>query len=376
MRVLFSSTSGHGHVIPMLQLASAVRARGHDVLWATAAQAAPLVTAAGIATVAAGAHGAEEATLRAGVRDRASLLAGRDRAAWVFPRMFGAALTPRMAEDLTAIARAWRPDLLVHEQAELAAPLVAAIIDRPSITHAFGSAVPVSILEESSERLASLWRDHGLDVPPYAGCFRSGYLDICPPSLRATPTDHIAGVQALRPVTVARSTVSGPEPLVYVTLGTVQNRSDLLREIVTGVSVLPVAVLVASGPGVDPASLGMQPAHVQVNSWVDQTGVLGRCSAVVSHGGSGTFLGALARGLPQLCLPQAADQFRNAEAGLRTGAALTLGPDEITSRAVRAAVERLLAEPGLRAGAGRLAAEIAGMPSPAEVVQVLEARFS
>src|SRR6187402_2523412 len=98
MRVLFSSTSGHGHVIPMLQLASAVRARGHDVLWATAAQAAWLVTDAGIATVAAGAHGAEEAALRAGVRDRASLLAGRDRAEWVFPRMFGAALTPRMAE--------------------------------------------------------------------------------------------------------------------------------------------------------------------------------------------------------------------------------------------------------------------------------------
>lgn len=375
MRVLFSSTSGHGHVIPMLQLASAVQARGHDVLWATAAEATPFVTAAGIATVAAGAHGAEEATLRAGVRDRASLLAGRDRSAWVFPRMFGAALTPPMVKDLTAIARAWRPDLLVHEQAELAGPLVAAILDRPSITHAFGSAVPVSILEESSELLACVWRGHGLHVPPYAGCFRSGYLDIYPPSLQIT-TDHITGVHALRPVTVARPTASGPEPLVYVSLGTVQNRPDLLREIVTGVSGLGVAVLVAAGPGVDPAMLGMQPAHVEVESWVDQVEVLGRCSAVVSHGGSGTFLGVLARGLPQLCLPQAADQFRNAEAGLRAGAALTLGPDEVSPRAIRAAVERLLAEPGLRAGAGRLAAEIAEMPSPEEVVQVLEARFS
>ena len=112
-----------------------------------------------------------------------------------------------------------------------------------------------------------------------------------------------------------------------------------------------------------------------MESWVDQAEVLGRCSAVVSHGGSGTFLGALARGLPQLCLPQAADQFRNARAGLRAGAALSLEPDEVSPRAVRAAVGRLLAEPGLRAGAGRLAAEIDGMPSPAEVVQVLEARF-
>src|SRR5829696_1776034 len=132
MRVLFSSTSGHGHVIPMLQLASAVQAGGHDVLWATPALATPLVTAAGIATVAAGAGVAEEAALRAGVRDRGSLLPGRDRGEWVFPRMFGAALAPPMAGDLIAIARDWRADLLVHEQAELAAPLVAAILDRPS----------------------------------------------------------------------------------------------------------------------------------------------------------------------------------------------------------------------------------------------------
>ena len=71
----------------------------------------------------------------------------------------------------------------------------------------------------------------------------------------------------------------------------------------------------AVGPQVEPASLGEQPAHVQVEPWVDQAEVLDRCTAVVSHAGSGTFLGALARGLPQLCLPLAADQFRNAEGG-------------------------------------------------------------
>ena len=34
-------------------------------------------------------------------------------------------------------------------------------------------------------------------------------------------------------------------------------------------------------------------------------------------------LGAMAHGLPQLMLPQGADQFRNAEIAVRTGAALT-----------------------------------------------------
>ncbi len=92
---------------------------------------------------------------------------------------------------------------------------------------------------------------------------------------------------------------------------------------------------------------------------------------VVSHAGSGTFLGALAHGLPQLCLPQAADQFRNAEGGLRSGAALTLAPDEARPDAIVASVNRLLEDHAFRHNAELVAAEIAGMPSPSDVVQVL-----
>ncbi len=377
MRVLFSSTSGFGHVIPMLQLATAFRDAGHEVLWATAAQATPVVTAAGIEAVATGAHGAEEARLRGAVLRPAEGLPGAERPAFVFPRMFGAALTPPMAADLIRVAGEWRPDLLVHESAELAAPLVAELCSVPSVTHSFGTAVPVSILDDTRERLAGLWRSHGLEVPPYAGCFRDGYLDICPASLQTTALDHIAEVQPLRPVTATGSrALPTVEPLAYVSMGTVHNRPELLREVVAGVAGLGVRTLVAVGPRVEPASLGAQPDHVQVEAWVDQAEVLTRCTAVVSHGGSGTFLGALAHGVPQLCLPQAADQFRNAEGGLRAGAVLALLPGEVTPAAVRSALERLLSEPGFREASGRVAAEIAAMPSPAAVVTRLAERFS
>jgi UDP:flavonoid glycosyltransferase YjiC (YdhE family) len=373
VRVLFSSTSGFGHVIPMLQLAEAFQAAGHDVLWATGAGATQLVTAAGIEAVAAGAHGAEEAELRGAVQRPAQDLPGDQRPAFVFPRMFGEALTPPMVGDLLPLAAEWRPELLVHEHAELAAPLVAAVRGVPSVTHSFGTAVPVSILDDTRERLAGLWADHGLEVPAYAGCFRSGYLDICPPSVQTTSVDHIAEVQPIRPVTAA----GGPtaEPLVYVTMGTVQNRPELLREVVAGVAGLGVPTLVAVGPGVEPASLGEQPEHVQVEAWVDQPEVLARSTVVVSHGGSGTFLGALANGVPQLCLPQAADQFRNAEGGLRSGAALVLHPQEATPDAVGSAVQRLLAEPAFREASGRVADEIAAMPSPSWVAAGLAERF-
>ena len=373
--MLFSSTSGHGHVIPMLQLATAFREAGHDVLWATAEQALPLVTAAGIEAVASGASGAEEAAVRGAVRSLGEQLAGPARAAFVFPRMFGEALTPPMAADLVGIARDWAADLLIHEQAELAAPLAAALLAVPSVTHSFGTAVPAGALDESARLLAGLWQSHGLEVPQYAGCYRAGYLDICPPSVQTMPVDHIAHVQPLRPV--AAGPVAAPaEPLVYVTLGTVHQGADLLREVVAGVAGLGLPVLVAVGPRMSPDSLGEQPAHVQVESWVDQPAVLGRCSAVVSHGGSGTFFGALACGLPQLCLPQAADQFRNSEGGERAGASLTLRPEEVSAASVRAHVERLLSDRDLRSGAERVATEIAAMPAPEQVVAGLVARFN
>ncbi len=198
MSVLFSSTSGHGHIIPMLQLARAFVDGGHDVRWAAAAQALPLVTGAGVEAVPAGASGAAEAALRGAVRTQALALPGSERAPFVFPRMFGEALTPPMARDLLELARDWGPDLLVHEHAELAAPLVGALLGVRSFTHSFGTAVPVPILDETAVVLAPLWREHGLDVPQYAGCFRSGYLDICPPSVQSTSVDHIPGVQPLQ----------------------------------------------------------------------------------------------------------------------------------------------------------------------------------
>jgi MGT family glycosyltransferase len=163
-----------------------------------------------------------------------------------------------------------------------------------------------------------------------------------------------------------------PRPLVYLTLGTVSNQAPALRSAVEGLAGLDARVLVTVGPDGDPAALGPVPDHVTVARWVNQADVLPHCAAVVSHGGSGTFLGALGLGLPQLCLPQAADQFRNAAAADRTGAGLSLAPDATTPDAVRDAVRRLLLEDGFRRAASGLADTIRAMPGPAEIVTVLE----
>ncbi len=379
MRVLISSTPGIGHVIPMLPLALAAHEMGHDVLWATPADAVDLVRAAGVHATPAGASPEARQEQMRELRAGSLRVPPEQRAAWMFPRMFGAALTPPMLEDLLPLAREWQPDLLVHEQGELASPVVGELLGVPSVTHAFGGAVPGPFVEEAGALIAHLWEAQGLTVPDHAGCFTSLYLDICPASVQGVATDHIPRRQALRPVTASASTTTalpayleeGDRPLVYVTLGTVANDPATLAAVVRALSGGPYRLLVALGPGADPDALGQQPDHVHVETWVDQPLVLDHCAVVVSHAGSGTFLGALARGLPQLCLPQAADQFRNAAAGARAGAVLSLTPDEMDADAVSEAVARLLAEDAFRDAAAVVAEEIRAMPSPEEVVERL-----
>ena len=380
MRVLFSSTFGYGHIFPMLPLARAFQAAGHQVLWASSRDACDLVRVAGIETVSAGLAGG---ALREGVgavTRAAAQVPPPERAAFVYPRMFGGVLTPPMVADLRPLARDWRPDLMIHEHGELASPLVGAVLGVPSVTHSFGGAIPAAILDSAAEVLAPLWRDYGLDIPSYAGCFTSLYLDICPTSVQSVPMGHIQRAQVLRPVPdEAPSDAALPDyldnaddrPLVYVTLGTVQNHSPVLPPVVAALAALDVRLLVTVGPDGDLATLGEQPPNVRVETWVDQAQVLRHCSVVVSHAGSGTFLGALAAGLPQLCLPQAADQFRNAAGGSRAGAAVVVPPAEITQVAVADAVGRLLTEDSFRSGAQAVATEIRAMPAPADVVEVL-----
>jgi UDP:flavonoid glycosyltransferase YjiC (YdhE family) len=113
-----------------------------------------------------------------------------------------------------------------------------------------------------------------------------------------------------------------------------------------------------------------------VERWVSQAAVLPLCAAVISHAGSGTVFGAAGLGLPQVCLPQAADQFRNTEGVVRAGAGIGLHPDDVTPDAVAEAVSAVLTRPQFRAAAGELSQEIAAMPGPEQVVTRLDSLVS
>lgn len=161
-------------------------------------------------------------------------------------------------------------------------------------------------------------------------------------------------------------------PRVYVTMGTVFNQPKVLRTMLDALSLSRVRALFTVGPTGDPDALQPHPAHVRIVRYVPQNAVLPQCQAVVSHAGSGTVLGALAEGLPQLCLPQATDQFLNAAAIAAAGAGIAIPPDRCTSQAVAEAIQRLLADHSFRTAAAHARESIAAMPDVEHVAARLE----
>ena len=379
MKVLFTSSPALGHVHPMVPLAMALAGRGHDVRWAVAAEACPRVEAAGFGTFPAGMSVAERGAVFSRLYGDAMSLPPEQRPDFMFPAFFGQACTPKMLDDLLPVIENWRPALVVNEAAELAGPLAASLAGVPHVTHAFGAIVPEHRMAAAAAAVAPLWQAHGGRPRSYGGVYDHLYLDIYPTSMRFGSYRHVPNVQSLRPVpfdAVADDGrapfVAGDRPLVYLTFGTVFNDTGLFASAMAGIARLDIDVLVTVGPAADPAALGPVPPNVRVERYIPHTAVLPHCAAVVSHAGSGTFLAALGMGIPQLCLPQGADQFINARQGAAAGAALALAPGEVSADAIGDAVGRLLVEPGFRSAAGRVRTEIEGMPSPDDVGAILE----
>jgi UDP-glucoronosyl and UDP-glucosyl transferase len=82
-------------------------------------------------------------------------------------------------------------------------------------------------------------------------------------------------------------------------------------------------------------------------------------------------LGALAAGVPLLCLPQGADQHSNADLVVAGGAGRKLLRDELTPATVREATAALLDEPSYRRAAHRIAEEISTMPTAVEALTAI-----
>jgi MGT family glycosyltransferase len=146
---------------------------------------------------------------------------------------------------------------------------------------------------------------------------------------------------------------SWPEParpLLLVTLGSnYTDRPEFFRDVVAAVREPGWEAVVAIGTHVDPDALGPLPAHVTVRPWVPQLAVLARASAFVTHAGMGGCAEALFHGVPMVAVPQAVDQFGNAEQLVALGVGERIATGDVTPELLRAAVDRVASSPDVAA---------------------------
>ena len=366
VRFLCTFAGGTGHLEPTLPVAQALRERGHEVAYACQADLVAEVVRAGFP-----AHDTGGATVLA--PDRRRPLVPVDRAAEedVVRRAYAGTVARERASRLRQLAAVWRPDVVVRDELDFGAAVAADALGLPhaavSVLAAGGFVRPDVV----RTALDDLRAEHGL--PPDAAMLHRWLTVVpVPPSFR-DPRDPLPGrVVHVRPA--GWSAQRRPERLVLVTLGTVfaQESGDLFARLLAGVADVPVDVLVTVGRALDPAELGPQPPHVRVERFVPVAEVLPRCAAVVSHGGSGTVVAALAAGVPCVLLPMGADQPLNADRCVALGAGRALDAVTATPADVRAALLAVLQDPSYRVAAERLRAEVAALPGPERAADELE----
>jgi UDP:flavonoid glycosyltransferase YjiC (YdhE family) len=379
VRVLFSSTRGTGHLHPLLPYAKALVAKGHEVLVAAPPDLREAVLGAGLEHASFG-HPGDEGLAPLWARLRST--PAEEQAAFFIREIFAGA-NPRAAlPGLLETIRAWQPRLIVRDSAELAAVVAAEVAGVPHVRVAVHgrlmeeqfcslAAAPVDTLRVA----AALAADDGasLRAEPIFTAFPESFEG--PASNGASPAAHRVGPGAAAPPSPGsgwQPDGDGP-PLVYITFGTVATTVPealvLYQTAIAAVADLPVRALLTTGRGFEVGRLGAIPANLQVEAWVPQAEVFPHTAVLVCHGGSGTVLGGLAAGIPQVVVPLGADQPHNARCMAAIGAGLALtNPDAAT---LRAAIQRVLDDAGFRRVARAVSAEMAALPGIDDAVRAL-----
>jgi UDP:flavonoid glycosyltransferase YjiC (YdhE family) len=418
MRVLFVPLATRTHYWPMVPIAWALRAAGHEVRVAAQPGLVDAVRESGMTPVTVGRDYdiarrmnelKEEFTRE--IQQQASQPGGMPQELppslerRIFELKFGpqAELTDAVAEDLVSLARAWQPDLVIGDPVmQYAAPLAAAASEATLVRHLFGPDFPTHVGffpgigtgELGSERghwpesLLRIYDHYKVDI---SANYYAMALDPGPASLQLPGVSNATSYGCMPyngsgelPGWLLKSPGA---PRICVTQGhatthLLGSEGSPVPAIIAGLADLDAEIIVGVRSE-DRGLLANPPANVRINAeWLPLNLVLPTCSAVVHQGGAGTTLTSIFSGTPQVIVPQVLDQAFHAERLASSGAAVAVNPSQIADPAqlggaIAQAVRGLLEDgnPVVQA-AQDLQKEMASQPAPAEIVGKLESLVS
>jgi UDP:flavonoid glycosyltransferase YjiC (YdhE family) len=387
MRVLVTSWGWRSHFYPLVPLAWALRSAGHEVLVASHPSMAEVIVGAGLPAVPLG-EDLDFVEVFSGKIGRVATRAERTRGAAresVTPAVTSDGGVVRFAaallSDLVAFGREFGPDLVVFEPQNLAGAVAAAALGVPGVRQLWGPDETTQLDLDRLSVLGPLAEQAGVDL---AGIRPSGdlLLDPCPPGMQvglAAPSEPIRFVPYNGPSVLPDWLRLPPpdRPRVCLTWGTMMASLGVdsgldLPAVIAEVASLDIELVLALHPA-QHAGLGDLPGNVRLaRSPLALQLVLPSCQALIHQGGAGSMMTALAAGVPQVVVPLVSDQHFNAERLVGLGAGLSVPGGTAAPVAVRQLLADLLASPRISRRADDLAGQVAAMPSPAQVVPVLE----
>lgn len=358
MRVLVVSAPLSDHVLPLIPLARALADARHEILIATAADAATAVSALGL-PVEDIAPDFDFAPIARGVALRHPLTARAELARSGGTKGVGAlfgTINAKLVDAVRDVTEQFRPDVVIAEPLAVAGQIAAAGHGVPAVRHEtnlFDGAELVAATAGPALRRLAIDR-----LPEPAAVIqvlpssvvgpRTGWAMRYEPPAPAPLPSWLTETPALPRILVSRSTVGGP--------GT----GNLMKTLVVAAGAIEAEfVLVRPEPGLPPEL----PDNVRTIGWVSLDAVLPTCTGIVHHGDAGTVQAALAAGVPQLVVPGSGDRRYNAERVAEIGAGLCAPAKGPSAEHL----QRLISDDDLRRVSVRVQDDLAARPSPKEV---------
>jgi UDP:flavonoid glycosyltransferase YjiC (YdhE family) len=356
--VLIVSWGGGGNLPPLLAAGKLLAAREHRVcVLASAATRQPAVDA-----------GFEVASYRR-ARDPNMDTAFEQQAA----QLMATAAGSELALDVRDIVAELRPELMIAD-----CMLPAGIAAGESTGTPTASLVhfPYGLARTQMLRGAGAWTTDraqlnitrgGLGLEPatddLAAWESADLLLVTVPTWFDLATDYPANVVHAGPLGVTRAPQAGStpdeRPLLLLSFSTtvMQGQEALIQRVCDAIADQAVEAILTLGPAVSVEAIRL-PSNIEAIPYADHDQLLPRCAAVITHGGLGTTLRALAHAKPLLLLPLGRDQQFNAGRVVERGAGICL-PVEASPGEIASALVKLLAQPEYSDAAADTATTIA-----------------
>lgn len=163
------------------------------------------------------------------------------------------------------------------------------------------------------------------------------------------------------------------KPLIYASLGTVQNtKEDIYHCIAAACEGLDVQLVITLGGGMDVEAVQGLPGSPLVVKYAPQLELLSKTRLTITHGGLNTVLDSLSHGVPMVAIPITYEQPGTAARIRWTGTGEVLPLASLNATDLQAAIKRVLTEDSYLNNALRLKESIrqsGGVKKAADIVE-------